>query len=221
MGIMLVAVVACNRVNGAESPRDAAREVSSSWPGAGTYVLDPEHSFIHFAAQHLIVGTVRGRFNTMAGTAIAGTDPRLSQVDVVIEAASLDTQNDARDAHLRSPDFFDVTAFPTIRFHGTSLRKAGDRWAIDGSLMIRGIAREVPLEVAFMGTAPAQTGTPSRVAFQAAAAVRRADFAMTHGLLDEIGAVSARPDVWIQIDAEFLATEPSVISQRLTSIERK
>lgn len=205
MAMMLVTGVACDRANEPESPWGLAREVSSSAPAAGAYVLDPDHSFIYFAAQHVVVGTVRGRFNTMTGAAVAGNDPLSSRVDVVIEAASLDTQNDPRDAELRGPDFFDVTAFPRIEYHGTGFRRVGEGWIVDGSLTIRGVAREVPLELVFKGTAPPQAGKPSRIAVHATAAVKRADFGMTRGLLDEIGIVSAKPDVRIEIDAEFLA----------------
>lgn len=205
MAIVLVTGVACDRANKPDSPRGLAREVSSSEPAAGAYVLDPDHSFIYFAAQHMVVGTVRGRFNTMTGAAVAGNDPLSSTVDVVIEAASLDAQNDSRDAHLRGPDFFDVTAFPRIEYHGTGFRRVGEGWIVDGSLTIRGVAREVPLELVFKGTAPLQAGKPTRIAVHASAAVKRADFGMTRGLLDEIGMVSAKPDVRIEIDGEFLA----------------
>ena len=135
-----------------------------------------------------------------------GNSRRSSRVDVVIETASLDSQNDSRDAELRGPDFFDVTAFPEDRVSRHRLgRRLRERWIVDGSLTIRGVAREVPLELVFNGTAPSQAGQPSRIAVHATAAVKRADFGMTRGLLDEIGMISARPDVWIEIDAEFLA----------------
>jgi polyisoprenoid-binding protein YceI len=208
MAMLLVTGIACDRPDEAQPTWSVARDASSSEPAAGMYVLDPDHSFIYFAAQHLVVGRVRGRFNTIRGAAVAGSDRPSSGVDVVIEAASLDTQNDSRDVELRGPDFFDVKAFPTIEYHGTGFRRVGDRWIVDGSLTIRGVVREVPLEVVFKGTAPPQPGKPSRIAVHATAAVKRADFGMTRGLLDEIGTVSARPDVWMEIDAEFLAETP-------------
>lgn len=205
--VMLVTGVACDRE--AESLPSVAAGVPPFVPAPGRYVLDPDHSFIYFAAQHMVVGRVRGRFNTMKGTALSGSDPQSSQVDVVIDAASVDTQNDPRDAHLRGPDFFDVQAFPTIEYHGSSFRRNGANWLVDGALTIHGVTRNVPLELVFKGTAPRQEGTPRRVAVQATASVKRADFRMTRGLLNEIGAVSAKPDVWIEIDAEFLAQEQS------------
>jgi polyisoprenoid-binding protein YceI len=224
MAMVLVTGCACDRANESESTWSPADEVSSSAPAAGAYVLDPDHSFIYFAAQHMVVGTVRGRFNTMTGAVVAGSDPLLSRVDVVIDGASLDTQNDSRDTHLRSPDFFDVLAFPRIEYHGAGFRKVGQRWIVDGSLMIRGVVREVPLELVVKGIAPAQAGNPSRIAVHATAAVKRADFGMTRGLLDEIGVVSVRPDVWIEIDAEFLAQAQRSVSakpdRQSKSIER-
>jgi polyisoprenoid-binding protein YceI len=144
----------------------------------------------------------------MTGTVVAGTDPLQSSVDIRIEAGSLDTHNDLRDADLRSPAFFDTAAFPSIEYHATRIRRAEEEWVVDGTLTIRQIARAVPLDVVFKGTAPPRPGEPSRIAFFATAAVKRADFGMTRRLLDEIGVLSDRPDVWIEIDAEFLAEEP-------------
>ncbi|HEY3384023.1 MAG TPA: YceI family protein [Vicinamibacterales bacterium] len=132
-----------------------------------------------------------------------------SSLDVSIDASSLSTQNSVRDKDLRGPDFFDAANFPAIQYHGRGIRRAGDGWVVDGSLTLRGATKPVPLSFTFKGTAPAQPGKPGRVAFHATAAVKRADFGMTRELLDEIGAVSPSPDVWIEIDAELLAAPPS------------
>ncbi len=204
-GMMLFPGVACDRANVPESGEGSKSDVSPPAPAPGAYTLDPAHSFIHFAAQHLVVGRVRGRFDEMSGTFVAGSDPQSSRVDVCIDAGSLDTQNDLRDADLRGPDFFDAAAFPTIQYHATGLRRVGEKWVVDGTLTIREIARPVPLELVYRGTAPPRPGEPSRIAFHATAAVKRADFGMTRGLLDEIGLVADKPDVWIEIDAEFQA----------------
>lgn len=211
MATTLGSVIACDRET--DPLRAGASEIRSSAPAAGAYVLDPDHSFIYFSAQHMVVGRVRGRFNAMTGTALAATDLASSKVDVVIESASVDTQNDLRDAELRGADFFDVKAFPTIEYHGRSFRGSGEKWIVDGALTIHGVTRSVPLDLLFKGTAPRQEGLPGRMAIHATAAVRRADFGMTRGLLDEIGLVSANPDVWIEIDAEFLAHERSSVSR--------
>jgi polyisoprenoid-binding protein YceI len=174
-------------------------------PAYGAYALDPPHTFIDFAAQHLLVGRVHGRFDRMSGTITVAEDSAASRVDVVIEASSISTQNSVRDDDLRGPDFFDAAQFPVMEYHGRDIRKSGDGWVVDGALTIRGITRSVPLSFAFNGTAPARRGQPRRVAFHGTAAVKRADFGMTRELLDEIGVTSDSPDVWIEIDAELLA----------------
>ncbi len=204
-GMVLFAGVACFRANGPESRQNSKSEASPPAPAPGAYKLDPAHSFVHFAAQHMVVGRVRGRFNEISGTFVAGSDPQSSRVDVRIDAESVDTQNHLRDAELRGPDFFDAAAFPTIEYHATGFRRVGEKWVVDGTLTIREIVRAVPLELVYKGTAPPRPGEPRRIAFYATAAVKRADFGMTRGLLDEIGVVSDKPDVWIEIDAEFQA----------------
>jgi polyisoprenoid-binding protein YceI len=178
-------------------------------PPAGIYTIDPPHTFVYFSAQHLVVGRVRGRFDQATGTiTVAGTAAE-SRLDVSIDASSLSTQNSMRDKDLRGPDFFDAANFPTIKYQGRGIRRAGDGWVVEGSLTLRGTTKPVPLSFTFKGTAPAQPGKPARIAFHATAAVKRADFGMTRELLDEIGAVSPSPDVWIEIDAEVLAAPPS------------
>jgi polyisoprenoid-binding protein YceI len=216
MAVMLVTAVGCNRVNEPALRWVRARDVSSSIPPAGAYVIDPDHSFVHFAAQHMVIGTVRGRFNRVTGAAMVGSDPRSSTVTVLIESASLDTQHDGRDAELRGPDFFDVAAFPTMEYHGAGLRHVGYGWIVDGSLTIRGVTRKVPLELVVDGTTPPKSSEPRRIAIHATGWVKRKDFGMIRGLLDEIGTVSARPDVLIEIDAEFLADPQHPLSPKST-----
>jgi polyisoprenoid-binding protein YceI len=217
-GVLLL-VGALNAVTGCSGPRpvcvtpgrDQQQVVAASQtqpPTAGIYAIDPVHTFVGFAAQHKVVGRVDGRFDKTTGTVTIATDPAAVSADVSIEAASITTQNSMRDDDLRGPDFFDAAKFPAIEYRGRGIRKAEDAWSLDGSLTIRGVSKSVPLSISFRGTAPAQPGKPSRVAFHATAAVKRADFGMTRELLDEIGAISDAPDVWISIDAELLAGAP-------------
>jgi|SRR5579872_151283 len=178
---------------------------ASTLPARGTYQLDPPHTFIYFAARHLVVGMVRGRFDRAMGTVFVSTDPPNCSVDVTIDSTSLSTQNEARDDDLRGPDFFDAAKFPTCTYSGRGIRQSGERWVIDGSLTIRGVSQVVPLSFKFSGTAVTEPGKAQRVAFQATAAVKRSDFNMTRDLLSEIGAKAAGPDVWLEIDSEALA----------------
>ena len=178
-------------------------------PAAGTYSLDPVHTFVYFVAKHVVVGRVRGRFVKTTGTINVAKDPAACSVEASFEASSVDTQNVNRDKDLRSPNFFDAAQFPTITYRGRGIRRAGDGWVMDGSLTIRDVTKVVPLKFVFGGTAAAQTGKPMRVAFRATAATKRAEFGMTKDLLEEIGIESRDPDVWIEIEAEALASKDS------------
>ena len=180
---------------------------SSALPAPGTYAFDPPHTFVYFAAQHHVIGMVRGRFDKISGIVIVAEDAAACAVDVSIDAASVDTQKQMGDADLRGAEFFDSQKFPTIRYHGKGIRRSGDGWLIDGSLTIRGVETAVPLAFVFKGTAPFRPGERTRAAFHATASAKRADFGMVRELLDEIGKASTNPDVWIDIDSEVLGNE--------------
>jgi polyisoprenoid-binding protein YceI len=190
------------------TPKAGAVELGEqALPAAGAYSLDAPHTFVFFSAMHEVVGLVRGRFNKMSGTLVVSKDLAGCSVDVSIEAGSIDTQNTFRDEDLRSASFFDAAEYPLVTYRGRGLKRSGKNWVIEGKLSIRGVERSVPLVFSFNGTAPAQAGKPSRVAFHAKVApCKRADFNMTRDLLDEIGPKADGPDVWIEIDAEALAT---------------
>jgi polyisoprenoid-binding protein YceI len=186
------------------------KAAAQALPASGTYEIDPPHTFAYFSARHDVVGQVRGRFDTVAGTITVAEDPAACSLDVTIDASSVSTQNTVRDEDLRGPDFFDVKRFPTLTYRGRGInRVSGSSWTMDGSLTIRGATRIVPLRFAFNGTAPSQPGQPARVAFHGSAATKRADFGMMRDLLEELGASPAPgPDVEIEIDAEALAKRP-------------
>ncbi|HEV2643068.1 MAG TPA: YceI family protein [Candidatus Elarobacter sp.] len=184
-------------------------EATPALPAAGTYSLDPPHTFIYFAARHLVVGMVRGRFDRIGGTLVVATDPADRTLDETIDAVSLSTQNTTRDDDLRSGAFFDVANFPTATYRGRGIHRAGGGWLIDGVLAIRGVSQVVALTFTYNGTAAAVAGQPRRIAFQGTAALKRADFNMTRDLLSEIGVRSAAADVTLEINAEALAAGQS------------
>src|SRR3989441_9753167 len=101
-------------------------------PGPGRYVLDPSHTTVEFVARHLMISKVRGVFTDVSGEIQVAEVPERSSVEVAIAAASVQSGDDRRDAHLRSPDFFDVERFPQIGFRSTSVEAAGDEWLLHG-----------------------------------------------------------------------------------------
>lgn len=94
-------------------------------PDAGTYVLDEAHKRVGFQGQHMMVSPVRGEFTRASATVLVGEDPLASAVTATIDATSLTTHHEERDAHLRSADFLDVETFPTLEFRSTSVAWEG------------------------------------------------------------------------------------------------
>lgn len=154
---------------------------SHTVPGyvVGTWDIDPVHSEVSFVVRHMVVAKVRGRFNAFEGTIVTAEDPLESSVEATIQAASIDTNQEQRDAHVRSADFLDVERYPTITFQSTGLRPAGDRYALDGELTIRGVTRPVTLDLELNGfTSDPYGGT--RVGFSARAEINRQDFGVSY-----------------------------------------
>lgn len=120
---------------------------------AGTWKIDAAHSRVGFAARHVMVTKVRGAFTDVAGTLTL--DPRgleHSHVEVVVQAESLTTNNDDRDEHLRSHEFFDVQTYPEVTFRSTRIKQAGDwTFLVLGDLTLHGVTREVALPLELMG----------------------------------------------------------------------
>jgi len=107
-------------------------------PQPGTWQIDPAHSDISFTARHMMISKVRGQFREFSGMIEIADAPEQSRAEVTIQAASVDTGDENRDRHLRSPDFLDVERFPQIRFRSTSVRVGDDdRWALTGDLTIQ------------------------------------------------------------------------------------
>src|SRR5687767_1150980 len=116
----------------------------------GTYAIDATHSNVEFAVKHMMITTVKGRFADVQGT-VEIPQSGHPKVDVTIGAASIDTRVEARDNHLRSPDFFDVETFPTLRFVGTAAERTSDGYRLTGNLTIRGVTKPVTLSVTAEG----------------------------------------------------------------------
>src|SRR5262249_38631640 len=119
-----------------------------------TYTIDKAHSEAAFQVRHLVT-RVRGRFKDFGGTIrLEPAHPERSSVAFAIEAASIDTDVPDRDAHLKSPDFFDVEKFPTITFVSSQIQPAGgDRYQVTGTFTMRGVSKEITLPVTFLGFA--------------------------------------------------------------------
>ena len=173
-------------------------------PAPGTYEIDPIHTFVTFRAQHLIVGRVRGRFESVTGTAIIAQEPTESMVDVQIAATSISTLMSLRDDDLRSAHYLDVERYPTIAYRSSRLtEEPNGKWLLSGDLTIRDTTRPVDLVVTFGGAVADSYGN-ARIAFQARGSITRMDFGLDHELEKEAGGKKVRGDILIDIDAELV-----------------
>lgn len=171
------------------------------WPAAGTYAIDPAHTAIGFAVRHMAVSRVRGRFDTFEGLIHIGEDPAESTVSVTIDATSVDTRDDTRDAHIRSADFFDVEHHPTWRFESRSVTGGPSEWKVEGDLTIRGVTRPVTLDATLEGVVQDPFGN-HRVGFSATASIDRDDFGVSFGAVMEAGGLVVAKKVDIQLEVE-------------------
>jgi polyisoprenoid-binding protein YceI len=168
-----------------------------------TWSFDNSHSSIGFSVRHLMISKVRGHFNQWGGTFdYDEEDPTRSKLSVRIDAASIDTRDEKRDAHLRSPDFFDVEKFPALTFESTKVERDGDDFVVTGDLTIHGVTRAVQLKVESLG----QTKDPwggQRAGFSASTSISRKDFGMSFNMALETGGVLVgdKVDIGIEIEA--------------------
>ncbi|HEY0875524.1 MAG TPA: YceI family protein [Vicinamibacterales bacterium] len=165
--------------------------------------IDSSHSGIQFTVRHLVIAKVRGQFSRWTGTLTAPeADFTRASLDVVIDATSIETGVADRDAHLRSPDFFDVERHPEITFKSTGVTEAGpDRLAVAGKLTIKGITRDVTLDVEVLGRAKDPWGH-ERAAFTATTAIDRREFGLTWNQALEAGGVMVGDRIDITIDVQ-------------------
>jgi polyisoprenoid-binding protein YceI len=168
--------------------------------------LDPAHTAVEFAVRHLMIATVRGRFTQFRGEArLDPADPTGAELRVTIDAASITTGNADRDAHLRSPDFFDVERFPTLTFQSRRVERVRDgRFRLVGDLTIRDVTREVALEVRPEGQGRDPWGT-ERLGYRAETQINRPDFGLTWNQALEAGGVLVSDEVRITLDVELTA----------------
>ncbi len=166
----------------------------------GTYTIDPSHTEIAFVARHAMVTRVRGIFPSVDGTInVNGHAPHESEVKVSIDAASVDTRSEDRDAHLRSGDFFDVDTYPSIDFASTSISQIDDSlFEVTGNLTIRGITREVTFELAYTGAATDPFGN-ERIGFDGSVTVNRKDWDLTWNAALETGGVLVSEKVTLEL----------------------
>lgn len=176
-------------------------------PPPGNYQIDPAHTTIEFIARHLMIAKARGRFTGFSGQIHIDEDPARSSVEVSIDADTIDTAEEDRDTHLRSPDFLDVERWPNITFRGGEPEHVeGQRWRVPGELTVRDVTRPVELDATLEGVARDPWGN-TRVIFSAATTIDREDFDVTWNQVLESGGVMVGKRVTAEIEAQAVLQE--------------
>lgn len=168
----------------------------------GTWEIDPTHTTIGFAVKHAMVSTVRGYFSGFSGgVTIDAGNPEQSSAWLDIDPASISTNNDMRDGHLRSTDFFEVETHPAITFRSTGVKVDGEKIILTGDLTIRGVTGSVEVEWEFGGIAVDPFGT-TRAGFEGSATVNRKDWGLTWNSALETGGVLVGDKVKLVLEVE-------------------
>ncbi len=162
----------------------------------GTWHVDPAHSRIEFAVKHLGIATVRGAFKEFEGT----LDLDEGRAYGSVKTASVDTNDDKRDEHLRSPDFFEVVGHPELRFESTEIRPLGeDTFEIEGDLTIRGVTNPIVLRAELQGSETDPWGN-ERIALEVKGKLDRSDWGMTFNQVLGSGNTLVSERVKLQLD---------------------
>jgi len=187
----------------------AALAVASPAVAAETYEVDASHANVTFQVRHFM-SQVSGRFNTFDGTiSIDRAEPEASSVQFTIRAESIDTSNDKRDGHLRSPDFFDVASHPTITFRSTSVRKVDeDSYEVTGDFTMRGVTKSITLPVEVLGEMKDPWGNP-RIGFEISTTIDRKDYGVSWNQTLDQGGLVLGDDVKVSVNLEAVQAQAS------------
>jgi polyisoprenoid-binding protein YceI len=171
-----------------------------------TWNIDPVHTVAEFKVKHMMISNVKGQFTGVKGVLVLDeTNPANSYVEASIDAASINTREPQRDAHLKSADFFDVEKFPTLSLKSTRVSRTGDgELAVTGDLTIHGVTRNVVFHVEGP-TAPAKDPWGNtRVGLSATTRINRKDFGLTWNAALETGGILVGDEVTITLDVQFV-----------------
>jgi polyisoprenoid-binding protein YceI len=145
---------------------------------AGTWAVDPKHSTVEFQVKHMGIANVKGKFNEFAGTLEIGDDLATAKATGTVKVASVDTNEEQRDAHLRSADFFDAETHPELSFAATAIEPVDEEtFRIAGDLTLHGITRPITLEAVVQGTDVDPWGN-DRVGLEVVGQLKRSDYDM-------------------------------------------
>lgn len=170
-----------------------------------SWQIDSSHSHVNFTARHMMISKVRGSFETFSGTVdFDEENPTNTSVNVAVELGSINTRDEQRDGHLKSPDFFDVENYPTMTFVSTRVEQIdANNGRLYGQLTIKGVSKEVALDVEYAGIAKSPWGTVS-AGFSAAGTINRKEWGLNWNQALETGGVLVGEKINIEIELELV-----------------
>jgi polyisoprenoid-binding protein YceI len=171
-----------------------------------TWNIDPAHSVAEFKVKHMMIANVKGQFSKVSGVLVRDeSDPANDRAEATIEAASIHTHDEQRDAHLKSADFFHVEKFPTLHFKSTGINVVGEgELSVEGDLTIHGVTRKVRFAVEGPTPPVKDPWGNTRIGVSASTKISRKDFGLTWNTALETGGILVGDDVTITLDAQFV-----------------
>jgi polyisoprenoid-binding protein YceI len=170
------------------------------------YEIDSAHSSLQFSVRHLMVSNVRGTFTGVKGTALHdAANPSASSVEATVDVNTINTHDAQRDTHLKSPDFFDVAAYPTITFRSTKVeKKSDDQFAVTGDLTIHGVTKPVILDVTEVSEQAKDPWGNARIGASVKTKLKRSEFGLTWNAALEAGGLMIGDDVKLDFEIELV-----------------
>jgi polyisoprenoid-binding protein YceI len=178
--------------------------MSTAAQNTQNWSLDPTHSEVQFKVKHLVISTVTGTFNAFSANAVTnGEDWENAQIRFSASINSIDTNNEQRDTHLKSAEFFDADTYPTLDFNSTSLTKKSENlYTINGDLTIKGITKNIQLEAEFGGAMVDPYGN-HKAGFEINGLIDRHDFGLTWNAVTEAGGVVVGPSIKLHMNIQW------------------
>lgn len=166
--------------------------------------IDPDHSIVEFRVSHMVVSKTSGQFMDYKGFVVMDTDAKtFKAIEATIQTASINTNQDKRDTHLRNSDFLDVKQFPTMTYKMKNYQKEGETYTVIGHLTLRGVTKEVTLTGTFNGVTKDPWGN-TRAGFTADGSLNRKDFGMVWNKTLDNGGLVVGDEVQIHLDIECI-----------------
>ena len=167
--------------------------------------IDPTHSEVQFKVKHLVISTVTGSFNSYEGNIEAdGDDFENARARFTADIDSISTNNEDRDQHLKSDDFFNAEEYPQLKFESTNFEKIADgEYKVTGDLTIRDVTKEVELDVVHGGTVGDPYGQ-TKAGFEVAGSINRKEFGLTWDAVTEAGNVVVGDKIKLQLNVQFI-----------------